>query len=67
MYIKLNFRNGLNKNLDQRIIKISRIKELRPSWRNGTKILLDNDKKFKEVDESIDDIFGIIKPNKTEN
>tara|TARA_Y100000310_G_scaffold33544_1_gene31699 strand:- start:4 stop:198 length:195 start_codon:yes stop_codon:yes gene_type:complete len=62
MFIKLNFRNGLTKDLDQRVIKISRIKELRPSWNDGTKILLDNDKKFKEVDESIDDIFGIIKP-----
>ncbi len=62
MYIKLNFRNRLTKDLDQRIIKISRIKELRPSWNDGTKILLDNDKKFQEVDESIDDIFGIIKP-----
>ena len=61
MFIKLNFKNGLNKDLDERIIKISRIKELRPSWNNGTKILLDNDKRFKEVEESIDDIFGIIK------
>ncbi len=63
MYITLNFKNGITNDLDQRIIKISRIKELRPSYK-GTLILLDNDTQFKEVDESIEEIFPTIQPAK---
>lgn len=65
MFIKLTFNNFLN-DTDVRVIKTSRIKEVRPqksSTQNRSEILLD-DKKWHTVNESIEDIFTVIQPNK---
>ncbi len=63
MFIKLNFANGLG-NFSERIVKISRIKEVRPDKFHGARVLMDKDRRFQEVKESADEIFGIIKPKK---
>ena len=63
MFIKLTFNNFLN-NTDVRVIKISRIKEVRPqksSNQNRSEILLD-DNKWYVVNESINEIFTVIQP-----
>ena len=65
MFIKLTFNNFLN-DTDVRVIKTSRIKEVRPqksSTQNRSEILLD-DKKWHTVNESIEDIFTVNQPNK---
>jgi len=68
MFIKLHFLNGFQKNNggDVRIIKISRIREIRPDKRSKqerAEFLLD-DKKWHLVTESVDQIFGTIQPAK---
>ena len=63
MFIKLTFNNFLN-NTDVRVIKTSRIKEVRPqksSNQNRSEILLD-DNKWYAVNESINEIFTVIQP-----
>ncbi len=71
MFIRLNFLNTLNSKTTERIIKISRIKEVRDKSFYSSKglveraeVLLDKDKRFKTVTESVDEIFGIIQPRK---
>ena len=64
MFIKLNFLNGLG-HFNERIVKISRIKEVRPNhngYKTKAKVLMDRDTRFMDVQETVDEIFGIIKP-----
>ena len=63
MFIKLNFRSTVGKDKPNlRIIKISRIQEIRPdNFKNGSEIQLSGEKKFHRVVESVDEIFGVIK------
>jgi len=63
MFIKLNFRSTVGKDKPSvRVIKISRIQEVRPdNFKNGSEVKLSGEKKFHRVVESMEDIFGIIK------
>ena len=63
MFIKLNFKCLIGKDKPHiRIIKISRIQEIRPdNFKNGSEIQLSGEKKFHKVVESVEEIFGIIK------
>jgi hypothetical protein len=62
MFIKLNFRSSIGKDKPHlRIIKISRIQEVRPDdFKNGSEIQLSGEKRFHRVVESVEEIFGII-------
>ena len=64
MFIKLHFRCSVGEP-QLRIVKVSRIQEVRPPTydRWGAQVQLSGDKKFHDVAENIDDIFGIIAPS----
>jgi hypothetical protein len=68
MFIKLHFRCSVAEP-QLRIIKVSRIQEVRPPTydRWGAQVQLSGDKKFHDVVENIDEIFGIIAPSAKTN
>ena len=61
MFIKLHFINALG-HAHIRIIKISRIQEVRPSYYHDDQceVQLSGDKIFHRVTESIEEVFGTI-------
>ena len=66
MFIKLNFISYLPGPDTVRIIRISRIQEVRPSHYHDdqSEVQLSGDKKFHRVRESIEEVFGTIAPKK---
>jgi len=66
MFIKLNFISYLPGPDTVRIIRISRIQEVRPSHYHDdqSEVQLSGDKQFHRVRESVDEVFGTIAPIK---
>jgi len=67
MFIKLHFIDQITSSTipipfstTVRIIKISRIQEIRPSYHNQSEILLTGEPQFLPVTESITEIFGSL-------
>ena len=63
MFIKLHFIPSVGNDAPtMRIIKVSRIQEVRHSnYKDGASVQLAGDKEFRRVVESVDYIFGIVK------
>ena len=57
MFIQLNVRNPIQHETDIRIVKISRIQEIRPANITGSLILLSGEQDWIEVTESIECLF----------
>jgi hypothetical protein len=61
MFIKLDFKNNLNNGHEERIIKISRIQEIRNLPHNyGSEVLISGEQGFLEVAQTVDEIFGAV-------
>ncbi len=67
MFIKLNFHstdcfnNKLNNETEERIIKISRIQEIRKIENGlGSEVLISGGTRFLPVEQTVDEIFGAV-------
>lgn len=61
MFIKLDFKNNLNNETEERIIKISRIQEIKNNEHSyGSEVLITGESGFLEVSQTVDEIFGAV-------